>query len=282
MTDSTGAGPRTRLTRRRFIAGLAAGAGAVASGGYYFLSNSLETVHVSLPMPGLVRPFTAVLLADIHLPDAPVSLDELAGVVAALAPDVVFSVGDAYSRREVHLEAFARFLESLKPPLGAFAVPGNWEHQTLTSLPMLHGALKRSGTMLLWNSSAVITPGGQPVAVVGLDDFLAGSPDYKLLWQVPAGRPLVVLQHCPAAFDKVRAAARRPLVQLSGHTHGGQVTPFGIVFYTPPGSGSYVSGRYDSGNAVLYVNRGIGYTGFNARLGARPELTRITFVPQVL
>jgi predicted MPP superfamily phosphohydrolase len=62
---------------------------------------------------------------------------------------------------------------------------------------------------------------------------------------------------------------------LSGHTHGGQVAPFGIATILPPGCGRYVAGWYRDSGPPMYVSRGIGTSLFPVRIGATPELVRI-------
>jgi predicted MPP superfamily phosphohydrolase len=66
---------------------------------------------------------------------------------------------------------------------------------------------------------------------------------------------------------------------ISGHTHGGQIAPFGHALYTPAGSGRYVKGWYRKGNNSMYVMRGIGTAHFPIRLGASPELLVLDLIP---
>ena len=73
--------------------------------------------------------------------------------------------------------------------------------------------------------------------------------------------------------------ALAPMLVLAGHTHGGQIAPFGRAFYTPPGSGSYLRGWYRNGKYAMYVMRGVGTTVIPMRIGARPELLVLDLYP---
>jgi predicted MPP superfamily phosphohydrolase len=89
----------------------------------------------------------------------------------------------------------------------------------------------------------------------------------------------VLVQHSPGWFES--AAAKTPEARydlcVSGHAHGGQVTLFGLVLYTPPGSGSYEAGFYKIALCDLYVSKGLGTSVLPFRLGARPEIAVFEF-----
>ncbi len=163
-------------------------------------------------------------------------------------------------------------------PLGKFATLGNWEYQGLCNLTRLRQHYDRAGVRLLINATTRLDTGGAPVDLVGLDDWRAGSPDYDLLRRLPAdpGVRTVVLSHCPVTFDSIQTVAARPVTALAGHTHGGQIAPFGVAIIVPDGSGRYVKGWYQAGGHTLYVSRGLGNSGIPLRIGARPELALLT------
>ena len=71
------------------------------------------------------------------------------------------------------------------------------------------------------------------------------------------------------------------VIVIAGHTHGGQIAPFGKAVVTPSGSGSYIHGWYQSGNTSMYVMRGIGTSGPPIRIGARPEILVLDIVRKV-
>lgn len=258
------------LTRRHFLT--VAGAGAVASAGYVALSNRLEVTRHARPRRGGASPLRVAHLSDLHAPHDWIEPEALARAVRAFAPDLVVVTGDAVQRRGT--EALVREYAALTARLGAFAVIGNWERWGRCDEALLRREYERAGIRLLVNETAAVDCDGEPVSIVGLDDFRSGAPDYPLLRASSraAGRRLV-LSHCPITFDVIAAAAgAAPVDVLAGHTHGGQIAPFGLALHTPPGSGRYVKGWYGLGVHRMYVSRGLGNSGPPFRLGARPEL----------
>ena len=85
--------------------------------------------------------------------------------------------------------------------------------------------------------------------------------------------------HCPALFDDLPVAPLTKAVMISGHTHGGQIAPFGKALVTPKGSGSYVHGRYQRHGHTLFVTSGIGTSGVPLRIGAPPEILVLDLLP---
>jgi len=111
--------------------------------------------------------------------------------------------------------------------------------------------------------------------VLGLDDYLGGSPSFAG-YAPRADMRNIVLAHCPTLFHDLISTYGRDAPRtymFSGHTHGGQITLFGIPIYLPPGSGGYCSGRYTEGNHVLFISRGIGNNrNLDFRFFSDPEL----------
>jgi predicted MPP superfamily phosphohydrolase len=269
------------VTRRRFLAHLAAAAATSAAGGAGLASaNVLDAARSASPAAPPAGAIRVALLTDMHAPHFWFALEELAGAVAAFDPHLVVVAGDAFNRRGD--EALVRAYEQLPARVGKFASLGNWEYQGDCDLVRLRREYERAGVRLLVNESATADVDGQRVHIVGLDDLLRGRPTLAPIR--PAG-PLpdrtLVVAHCPALFDAVVAAATpgdAPLVALSGHTHGGQIAPFGRALVTPPGSGRYLKGWYGApgGRHHLYVSRGLGNSDVPFRIGSRPELPLLT------
>jgi uncharacterized protein len=159
--------------------------------------------------------------------------------------------------------------------VGSFAILGNWEHWADADMALLRREYQAAGVRLLINEVAALEHADfGKVRIVGLDDLLGGSPaPQKLLSGTDPSVATIVLAHCPGQFDDLPA---RPLLCLSGHTHAGQVAPFGIRLGVPPGSGGYVKGWYRRGEAALYVTRGLGNNIVPFRYGPRPEIAMIT------
>jgi predicted MPP superfamily phosphohydrolase len=112
------------------------------------------------------------------------------------------------------------------------------------------------------------------IAIGGLDDLVAGRPDFSLVKkQLKPSDLTIILSHCPAFRDEIvkeKGVLKKDMV-LSGHTHGGQVNFFGFAPYKPKGSGKYLSGWYEEEAPKLYVSKGIGTSILPIRFGSRAE-----------
>jgi uncharacterized protein len=267
-----------KLSRREFVATAAGVAGLSL---YGTSSNALETSHTAFPgaSSGGQR-LRVALLTDMHGPHNWIPQDQLMAEVGGFRPDLVCIVGDAVDQRgDEHL---VRRYADLPARLGKFATLGNWEYQGECDLTRLAREYDRAGVQLLVNQRLRLDAGAAgPVDLVGLDDWRAGNPDYRLVTALPPASPdgvrAIVLSHCPVGFDAVSRMATRPTAVLAGHTHGGQIAPLGLALVLPEGSGRYVKGSYTSrdGAHVLYVSRGLGNSGPPFRIGSRPEVALI-------
>lgn len=168
------------------------------------------------------------------------------------------------------LEAFLDALGS-KPVVAVF---GNWEYWSGADRAALREFYKRRPkTRLLINEEASFQIGSRIVKVIGFDDFTAGNP--RLGWtRHDSSATTIAVQHSPGWFDtpEVQKWPGNFDLCLSGHTHGGQVTLFGLPIWTPRGSGDFTSGFYKRSICPLYVSRGIGTSILPIRFGARPEI----------
>ena len=121
---------------------------------------------------------------------------------------------------------------------------------------------------MLLNRGVRLEHRGSRLWLGGVDDRTEGEPDVAAALDGRApGEPAVLLSHHPDVFHQ--AAEHDIDLQLSGHTHGGQVKLFG---WTPWAHSRFVAGLYRRGDAQLYVGRGAGVTAFPLRIGARPEV----------
>jgi uncharacterized protein len=265
------------LSRRRFLGAAALGAAGAIGAVYGAGSNDLEVTHHDHPMAPGAPPLRLALLTDMHSPHDYVEGKRLIAEVKRFRPDILAICGDAVDQRGA--EHRVQFYGAMDAPLGKFATLGNWEYQGLCNLAALKAYYERVGVRLLVNDALRIDHGGAAIDLVGLDDWRAGLPDYSVLTRLPAspGRT-IVMSHCPVTFDAIQQVATRPTTVLSGHTHGGQIAPFGLAILVPEGSGPYVKGWYraSSGQHAMYVSRGLGNSGIPLRVGSRPELVLMT------
>ncbi|WP_437966871.1 metallophosphoesterase [Sorangium sp. So ce260] len=277
--------------RRAFLANGAAGSAFLIGGGsavYGALVGRHDYVieEIAIPIPGLPRSldgFSIVQLSDIHLgmfvgePEMRAAED----LVRKARGDLIVMTGDLIDFNPTYAEHLGRLTRRLGPLAreGVAAIPGNHDH--FAGIDAALGALERGGARVLSNRGCVVGGAGGAFALLGVDDVWArgrvpgGGPDLgRALADVPRDLPRVLLCHNPVFFPD---AAGEVALQLSGHTHGGQVNPLvrPADLVLPHG---YVAGLYQRGSARLYINRGFGTAGPPARIGAPPEVSRIVLV----
>lgn len=280
--------PFIPTTRRQFL-GRAAAAGAVAIAGDAILlaPNHPRIVRQDffLPRwPERLNGFTVALLSDFHF-DPCFSVHPLHAaipMVNRLHPDLIVLAGDFVSvplfgnKKKAALAAApcARLLRQMTAPHGVWAVLGN--HDVDTDRKHVTAALQAESIQVLANQSQAIERDGARIWLAGVQDVLVGNADLpKTLRGVPLGEAVVLLAHEPDFADQ---AARFPIdLQLSGHSHGGQVRiPFLPPLYLPAMAKKYVWGTYQVGPLALYTNAGIGTIGVAMRLNCPPEITLLT------
>jgi len=249
--------------------------------------------EVPLRLAGLSKAldgFSIVQLSDIHIGSFVGDAELNAGFefVRRAKPDLVVLTGDLLDHDARLAERLGRFVRRLVPLAreGVVAITGN--HDYYAGVEPTVAALRAAGARVLRNDGYVIG-GAQGFALLGVDDVRAyrfevnGGPDLgRAIGSLPLvdGRhaardlPRVLLCHNPSYFED---AAGQVELQLSGHTHGGQVN----VIVRPAEvflKNGWVAGRYERSGSQLYVNRGFGTAGPPARIGAPPEITRAVLV----
>ncbi len=252
------------MYRRTFLRSLLFASGATLTGGTAFplQSKKLEVTYERVIMPDIEQNIRIVSLSDLHAPSIYVSRLDLINTINQLKPDVLVLAGDIIGKRKT--EHWVMTFKKLKPKLAKVAVLGNWEYGLKLDLAKLRGHYQEAGINLLVNKSLEI----QGLKIIGLDDFIYGSPDYNLLNDLKRDlKPKIAVSHCPEAFDCLPSKQLTPLIIISGHTHGGQIAPFGKALIIPPGSGNYVHGWYHKKNKSMYVMRGVGPCIVPLRIG---------------
>jgi predicted MPP superfamily phosphohydrolase len=239
----------------------------------------IEEVVVRIDgLPRVLEGYTLAQISDLHV-GAFVGERELAEGLSRLEEvraDLVVATGDLLDIDPRHIPTMARALGRVRARDGFFAVVGN--HDYYTDAPAIMAALRSVGVGVLDNGGAVVRAGdGGGFALLGVDDYAGarrgeGPKLRRARARVPADCPSILLAHQPDFFHE---AAGKVALQLSGHTHGGQVNPIvrPIRLVSP-----FVSGRYERAGSVLWVNRGFGTTGPPTRIGAPPEITKIVLV----
>jgi predicted MPP superfamily phosphohydrolase len=249
---------------------------------------TIEELPVRLPgLSKALDGFTIVQLSDIHVGSFVGDAELEAGFefVRRAKPDLVVLTGDLIDHDPRVAERLGRFVRRLVPLAreGVTAIMGN--HDFYAGVDETANALERAGAEVLRNQGRVIG-GSRGFALLGVDDVWAkrfdphAGPDLeRAVRTLPAvegrhvGRdlPRVLLCHNPSYFER---SAGHVELQLSGHTHGGQVN-----LMVRPGElflkNGWIAGLYERSGSGLYVNRGFGTAGPPARVGAPPEISRI-------
>jgi predicted MPP superfamily phosphohydrolase len=268
---------------------LAGAAGALAIAGDSFLlePNRPRIVHQDFSLsrwPERLNGFTIALLSDFHY-DPYCSVHPLHATVPLvnrLHPDLIVLTGDFVSvpllgddaKAAFAAEPCANLLRQMTAPHGLWAVMGN--HDFNTDPVYVTRALRSVGIQVLENQSTAIEHDGARFLLAGVNDVLSRTANLtETLRRVPAGEAVVLLAHEPDFADE---ASKFPIdLQLSGHSHGGQVRiPLLPPLYLPAMAKKYVMGTYQVGPLPLYTNAGIGTVGVPVRLNCPPEITLIT------
>jgi predicted MPP superfamily phosphohydrolase len=240
-----------------------------------WLLRGLEMPEIEMPLrrgaPGL-EGLRIAFISDVHAGSCMGECDlmRLFAKVEAAEPDLVCLGGDLINTRERELLLFREPLRLLHPPLGIYAVPGNHDHFWGPDIGLWTAFLQECGVEVLSNEGRRIERDGASLWLAGVDDLTEGQPDLPLALQgMRADEPCVLLAHHPDFFFE--AAAIGVDVQLSGHTHGGQVKLFGHAPIQHSRFG-WNEGRFELESSQLYVGRGLGVTLLPIRLGAPPEI----------
>ena len=277
-------------TRRDAIARIGGGIAFATTGailGWGALRTRFDVEVVELPikiarLPRVLDGYSIVQLSDVHVGpffgDRPLARAE--ELVRGLRPDLVVMTGDLINVQRRYVAQATSFLVRLSAMArhGVAAIAGNHEHYA--GAPFVMSALRSAGIDALVNESRVLAKGdGGGFGLVGVDDVSAtdsgGGPRCDAaLAKLSPDAARVLLCHQPSYFP--RAAAYGFDLMLAGHTHGGQIAPFGPLFARAIFHD--IAGLVELDGARLYVNRGLGTSGPPSRVGIRPEITKIVLV----
>lgn len=242
------------------------------------LNGWLDLSHLTLQLPGLPCDFDGlrlVQISDLHLGtwiNQPL-LAEAVQVVNQQQPDLVVITGDFVTFDPArYADTLTSELSQLRAPHGVVAVLGNHDHWT--SPRIVTRALRRAGVTVLRNAVQPIQRGASCLYVCGLDSAAAEADDLALLLsQLPPVAAAILLAHEPDLADET-AASGRFMLQLSGHSHGGQIVlPLIGAPVTPRLGRKYRAGLYQINGMQHYTNRGLGAAELHLRINCPPEIT---------
>ncbi len=215
---------------------------------------------------------TIVQLSDVHLGHVykAAFLERVVRKVNSLHPDMVVITGDLFDGMDGTLSDMVEPLNELKPPYGTYFITGN--HEIYLGVDKAYGALDKTGVISLKDEIRDI----DGLQLIGLSYPQRGfSRDvYKTIESIPnfvPGKPTVLLYHPPVNINQARAAGVN--LQLSGHTHKGQVFP--VVFITNYIYKGFAYGLHTIGDYSIYTTDGVGTWGPPMRTGNTPEIVDI-------
>jgi predicted MPP superfamily phosphohydrolase len=270
----------SRLTAT-LVAVFAIGAGTVA------VRSALAQVRIRRlrvrldRLPRAHNGLSIVQLTDIHVGPTigRAFVEDIVRRTNALAPDIVAITGDLVDGSVADLRDAVAPLAELRARHGVFFVTGN--HEYFSGAEEWVRELARIGVRVLRNERVLIGEGADSFDLAGIEDRSAlrhgGMSPVDAVARALAGRDptreLVLLAHQPRSFFD--ATAFDVGLQLSGHTHAGQVWPFNyLVRLQQP----FLAGLHQRGRSQIYVSSGTGYWGPPMRLGTAAEITHVTLV----
>jgi predicted MPP superfamily phosphohydrolase len=289
VSDS-GVPARKNISRRDFLKLLKTGAIDLAlliagGAGWSFLiePNLVKVEHVNLNLPRLGSEFSGIRIAqisDIHMGGwmNAERLQHIIDLVKTQKPDLFFLTGDFLightfdQASEEYLQNLIDILSPLAKSIPSFGVLGN--HDYWTNADAVRGMMKASGMMELSNSVFTMTRGNQNFHLCGVDDIWEKHARLDdVVEQLPDDSAAILLAHEPD-FADVSAETGRFDLQVSGHSHGGQVViPLYGAPILPYLGQKYPSGLYKVGNMLQYTNRGVGMIEPAVRFNCPPEIT---------
>ena len=279
-------------SRRKFLqagaAVAAAGALGVVGDGTFFEANRPRVVSIEIPLSRLPQSWDGLRIAqlsDLHYDPhfSAVPIAKAVDLVNGLQPDLVVLTGDFVTapfsesrtgniRAAKMIEPCAQLLSPMRAPLGIHACMGN--HDVGTDEAHIAAVLQSHGISVLRNRSVPLERNGARLWLAGLGDVLEGKYDLKqTLKGIPKPEPVVLLVHEPDFAGYVKDVD----LQLSGHSHGGQIRfPLLGAPVLPVMGRRYPRGLRRIGPLTLYTNVGIGTIWLPMRLNCPPEVTLLT------
>lgn len=236
-----------------------------------------------------------VQISDLHLGSfnyAYKKLKDALDKINDLKPDYIFCTGDLVNNYAWELNGWDHFFNQLKAKQGKFAILGNHDYGDYSqwktpkakqeNFDAIKDFYKNTGFKLLLNEAEIITKNNEQIALIGVENW--GKPPFKQYGDLEKALENVknipfkiLLSHDPTHWEEEVINTTDIFLTLAGHTHGMQAgfqyknlqwSPIKYKF-------KHWAGLYKHKNKLLYVNRGLGWLGFPARIGMRPEITFI-------
>ena len=269
----------------KFTGLIAAGSGLIGLGGIQYATRIepewVEISNIPIRLTRLHPAFNGyriVQISDIHM-NAWMNHARLARLVKTvnrLMPDLIVITGDFISCEvERYAGDMTSALQSLSSPDGILAVLGNHDHWSNPDL--IREALLQAGIRELRNQTKTIHREQAELHIGGIDSSYEGHDRLDQVLDHMNGHGAAILLAHEPDFADISSATGRIDLQLSGHSHGGQVVlPWIGSPFLPPHGRKYPRGLYQVDKMVQYTNRGLGTTSYRVRINCRPEITMFT------
>jgi len=280
---------RQMISRRSFLklTGAATFATLGAITAYSLIENEANSPvveHVQIPIPNLpsaLDRFRIVQISDIHHNQYPFTTIRLVSSAVQMAndlkPDLIVITGDFVWHEVEPIYELMPALAHLNAKYGVYLGLGN--HDYWTNLEAVTHAIDQQRLPLLVNQGVPISIGKSTLYLASLDDGWSGKPDLASAmadWSDDA--ITILLMHEPDLAPRY-AVDKRIHLQLSGHSHGGQVRlPFYGPLVLPYLAWEYPMGLYKIDEMWLYTNRGLGTTNIPVRVNCAPEIAELTLI----
>ena len=250
---------------------------SVASG--LFMAENVVVEKVVVTSPKIIEETRIVQISDVHFSQVTGSdfARKISKVISDLKPDILICTGDYLDHGIVDPQAVTMAMKKIVAPLGKYAVSGN--HEYINGINQSIEFIEENGFSLIDNKAVDI---GRNIQLLGVSDktgnrFGRKKPeDSEILKKGTPDKYVVFLKHQP---DIRKKDTNHFDLMLSGHTHAGQIFPFGIFVRM---AFKYCSGSYTFKNgSILHVNRGTGTWGPPVRFAATSEITLIDLLPKI-
>jgi len=277
-----GFGLDPKLERKARILTLFSALFAIGAGYWNASQPTIRTVKITLEKElGERDPLRVAVISDLHLGTivGEKRLSRIVELVQSLGPDLILLPGDILDQDPHRIlgNQVRGILKGLNAPLGVYAVTGN--HEYLAGVERACSYLEAAGIRVLRDEAVKV---GDSLYIVGREDRSSSvftgrkrASLRELLANIPRGYPILVMDHQPVNLDE--AKENRVDIQVSGHTHHGQLFPLNyITELVYEVSWGYLK----KGETHIYVSCGVGTWGPPVRLGSRPEIVELILTSQ--
>lgn len=246
---------------------------------YMLLIKTVDLKDSDIPLPFDRKKI--VFVSDIHHGPhfSKKRIGKLVNRINSLKPDIILLGGDYVENDAKYIKPCFEELQYLNAPLGVFGVLGNHDHSKDVS--MVEGEMKKAGITLLKNKAEWVSVKDGGIKIGGVDDLYFGRKDIgPTVNDVQEEDFVILLSHNPDYAEKIKN--NKIDIVLSGHTHGGQITLFGLwAPYIPSNYGQkYRSGMVETDYTKVYVSKGVGTNVIPLRFFTHPEITVVNLIKE--